>query len=195
MSAHGRDVYNALGGRIQVAVVEEVEIFRRGLMACLADDATVAIITVAAEPPLPAPADVAVVSASVAARHGFGCPVVVCCSGHDEPRAASVTNDVAGVLARSTMTEAQLQATVRAAPAGCRVNAEWLPSRTERDALEPRSVRVLELLATGRSTREIAHDMSYSERTIKKLIHELERQFSARSRAQVVAQAIRLGLI
>ena len=53
MSAHGHDVSNALGGRIQVAVVEEVEIFRRGLMACLADDATLAVTvryTVAVSP-------------------------------------------------------------------------------------------------------------------------------------------------
>jgi DNA-binding CsgD family transcriptional regulator len=37
--------------------------------------------------------------------------------------------------------------------------------------------------------------MSYSERTIKKLITSLETQMNARSRAQLVAHAIRRGLI
>jgi DNA-binding CsgD family transcriptional regulator len=37
--------------------------------------------------------------------------------------------------------------------------------------------------------------MSYSERTIKKLITGLQRELGARSRAQLVAEAIRRGLI
>ena len=37
--------------------------------------------------------------------------------------------------------------------------------------------------------------MSYSERTIKKLITLLQDRFDTRSRAQTVAEAIRRGLI
>jgi DNA-binding CsgD family transcriptional regulator len=51
------------------------------------------------------------------------------------------------------------------------------------------------LIANGHSTREIADRMSYSERTIKKLITGLEERLNARSRAHVVALAIRRGLI
>jgi DNA-binding NarL/FixJ family response regulator len=93
------------------------------------------------------------------------------------------------------MTEAQLHATVRAAAAGLRVNADAYAGGGRPDRIDGRSRRVLELLAEGNSTREIAHDLSYSERTIKKLIRELEALLHARSRAQVVAHAIRQGLI
>jgi DNA-binding NarL/FixJ family response regulator len=181
--------------RIRVGVVEEVEIFRRGLVACLTEDPQVEVGGTAAEPPLAESSDVAVVSAGAASSHHFSCPIVVCCGDRDEPRAAAATNDVAGVLVRGTMTEAQLHATVRAAAAGLRVNAEAYASNAAPNGVEPRSVRVLELLAEGRNTREIADEMSYSERTIKKLIHELERLLDARSRAQAVALAIRHGLI
>ena len=83
------------------------------------------------------------------------------------------------------------------------VMASGFPGMINADAFDPidamdlgsRAVRVLELLADGRTTREIADDLSYSERTIKKHIHDLERRLGARSRAQVVAQAIRQGVI
>ena len=181
--------------QVRVGVVEEVEIFRRGLVACLAEDPAVDVRTAASAPPLSEPADVAVVSAHAAADHRFPCPVVVCCGDREEPHAAAAINDVAGVLVRGTMTEVQLHASVRAAAAGLRVNADPYAADSGPDAIEPRSVRVLELLAAGRSTREIADEMSYSERTIKKLIHEIEGLLEARSRAQAVALAIRNGLI
>jgi DNA-binding NarL/FixJ family response regulator len=182
-------------GPIAVSVVEEVEIFRRGLVACLAEDPQVEVGAAESSPPLPESPDVAVVSAEAAASHHFECPIVVCRGERDEPGPVAATNDVAGVLVRGTMTEAQLHATVRAAAAGLRVNADGYASHAAPNGIEPRSVRVLELLAEGRSTREIADEMSYSERTIKKLIHELERLLDARSRAQAVALAIRHGLI
>ena len=50
-------------------------------------------------------------------------------------------------------------------------------------------------MAEGRTTREIADDMSYSEQTIKKLITALEGRLHARSRAHMVALALRQGLI
>lgn len=181
--------------RIRVGVVEEVEIFRRGLVACLREDDGLEVAAATAAPPLPHAADVAVVSVAAAGRHRFGCPVVLCCGERDDPRASAPPNDVAGVLVRGTMTEAQLHATVRAAAAGLRVNADEYARKASPNGLGDRSVRVLELLADGRNTREIAGELSYSERTIKKLIHEAERQLEARSRAQAVAQAIHHGVI
>jgi DNA-binding NarL/FixJ family response regulator len=186
---------NGAPGRIRVGVVEEVEIFRRGLIACLTEDPGITVAGAAADPPLPATADVAVVSVLAGAQHRFACPVVLCCGERDEPRHAASANDVAGVLLRGTMTETQLHATVRAAAAGLRVNAAEYARQPSPDGIEERSVYVLKLLAEGRSTREIAGEMSYSERTIKKLIHELERQLDASSRAQAVAHAIRHGVI
>ena len=61
--------------------------------------------------------------------------------------------------------------------------------------LDDRRMRVLRMLAEGADTQEISHSLSYSERTIKGLIGEIERLLGARSRAQAVAEGIRQGLI
>jgi DNA-binding CsgD family transcriptional regulator len=50
-------------------------------------------------------------------------------------------------------------------------------------------------VAEGATTREIADEMSYSVQTIKKLITTIQAQLDARSRAHMVAVAIRRGLI
>jgi DNA-binding CsgD family transcriptional regulator len=101
-------------------------------------------------------------------------------------------------LHRRTLTAAQLQATVHAAVAGLSVHVETGDAghpRTRHPPLDPRARHVLEFLAEGLNTREIAVHLNYSERTIKKLITDLEHRFAARNRAQIVAQAIRRGLI
>jgi DNA-binding CsgD family transcriptional regulator len=182
-------------GCIRVAVVEEVEIFRRGLVACLASDSALSVTAAVSAPPLPDCPEVAVVSGSASAHHSFTCPIVVCMGEGEGPPTPSPGNLVAGVLDRGTMTEAQLHVTVRAAAAGLRVNADASTLDTAADRVDRRLLRVLELLAEGCSTREIADTMNYSERTIKKLIRENEQLLHARSRAQVVAHAIRGGLI
>jgi DNA-binding NarL/FixJ family response regulator len=51
------------------------------------------------------------------------------------------------------------------------------------------------MLADCFSTREIAERMCYSERTIKKYVTGLQARLAARSRAQIVARALRAGLI
>ena len=89
------------------------------------------------------------------------------------------------------MTVAQLHATIQAAATGLHVR----PNLEHHGGLDARSLRLAELVAEGRTTREIADDMSYSEQTIKKLITTLEGRLQARSRAHMVALAIRQGLI
>lgn len=179
---------------IRVAIHDEHEIFRRGLCASLESDPGL-VLAGAERPSDPhVDVDVAVVSASIAREHPLPCPLVLCVSEGSAPRRLSPGNVVTGVLHRSTVTEAQLHAAVRAAAAGLRINADAFDP-VDIGGLGPRGVRVLELLADGHSTREIAGDLSYSERTIKKHIHDLERCLNARSRAQVVAEAIRQGII
>ncbi len=58
-----------------------------------------------------------------------------------------------------------------------------------------RELDVLRLLARGLSTREVAHTLSYSERTIKNVIYGLTTRTGLRNRTHAVAVAVRIGLV
>jgi DNA-binding CsgD family transcriptional regulator len=178
---------------IRVHVVEEHELFRRGIVASLGERSEFVLCEPKEEAGTAERVDVAVVSDAAIARRRFECPLVVC-TAEPTVRRQHPCNVVAGVLMRATMTEAQLHATVRAVAAGLRVNMETFDS-TAAHAIDGRAVRVAELLARGYTTQEIAHDLSYSDRTVKKVIKQLEGVLHARSRAQIVAHAIRQGII
>jgi len=162
---------------------------------CLAEDPSLDVRVAASGEALAGQEiDVAVVSARAAGRQRFPCSIVVCGDDAEAPPSVARGNDVAGVLVRGSLTVAQLHATVHAAAAGLRVSSLG-DGDDGADTLDPRALRLLELMADGHTTREIADRMSYSERTIKKLITGLEDRMQARSRPQIVAQAIRRGLI
>jgi DNA-binding NarL/FixJ family response regulator len=58
-----------------------------------------------------------------------------------------------------------------------------------------RELDVLELLAEGLATREVARRLRYSERTIKNILQDLTVRLNARNRTHVVAHAVRQGWI
>lgn len=58
-----------------------------------------------------------------------------------------------------------------------------------------RERQVLRLVADGKDTREIAHQLNYSERTVKNVLHDVTTRFQLRNRSQAVAYAVREGLI
>lgn len=61
--------------------------------------------------------------------------------------------------------------------------------------LAPREVEVLRLVAEGMDTGEIAGKLSYSERTVKNVVHGLTTRLHLRNRAHAVAYALREGYI
>lgn len=61
--------------------------------------------------------------------------------------------------------------------------------------LTPREVDVLRLVADGFDTGEIAGKLSYSERTVKNVMHGLTTRLHLRNRAHAVAHALREGYI
>jgi DNA-binding NarL/FixJ family response regulator len=61
--------------------------------------------------------------------------------------------------------------------------------------LTRRELDVLSLLADGDTTREIAQRLSYSERTVKNIVHDVRAKLKGRTRAHAVALASRRGLI
>ncbi|MFC3577493.1 LuxR C-terminal-related transcriptional regulator [Streptomyces yaanensis] len=61
--------------------------------------------------------------------------------------------------------------------------------------LDARALKVLAMVADGYDTREIAKELSYSERTVKSILHDITSRLHLRNRAHAVAYALREGLI
>jgi DNA-binding NarL/FixJ family response regulator len=61
--------------------------------------------------------------------------------------------------------------------------------------LTPREADMLRLVAEGFDTAEIAQKTSYSERTVKNVLHEVSTRLRLRNRAHAVGYAMRHGLI
>jgi DNA-binding NarL/FixJ family response regulator len=61
--------------------------------------------------------------------------------------------------------------------------------------LGEREYDVLRMLAEGESTRGIAERLSYSERTVKNIVHDLLVTLKCKTRAHAVALAAREGMI
>ncbi|MFB6983690.1 helix-turn-helix transcriptional regulator [Streptomyces scopuliridis] len=66
---------------------------------------------------------------------------------------------------------------------------------TARTGLEAREIEVLRLLADGLGTGEIAGRLSYSERTIKGVIHDVVKRLGLRNRTHAVVYGVREGII
>jgi DNA-binding NarL/FixJ family response regulator len=69
------------------------------------------------------------------------------------------------------------------------------PRRPRANALTDRERDILRLVAEGHSTREVAIELSYSERTIKAGLQSVTTRLHLRNRTQAVAYAVRNGWI
>ncbi|MEV7289975.1 response regulator transcription factor [Streptomyces sp. NPDC093252] len=72
---------------------------------------------------------------------------------------------------------------------------QTLARLTRRGGLSAREIEVLRMLSEGMNTVEISERMSYSERTIKGIIHDSVKQLKCKNRTQAVAQAVRTGIL
>lgn len=142
------------------------------------------------------------------------CPrvVLVVSDLDDAGLLAAVEIGACGVLRRRETSPERLEAAVMAAAHGDGTLAPDLlgrlmvqMSRLQHEVLAPRGIgpsgmtdrelEVLRLLADGLDTAEVASKLSYSERTIKNVIHDLTCRLNLRNRLHVVAYALRAGLI
>jgi DNA-binding CsgD family transcriptional regulator len=115
--------------------------------------------------------------------------------------------EVTAVVILRDVTPARVVAGVRAATrSGGPLSPELLGQRhaVEGGALGPgrgepglndREYAVLQMLADGESTREIAERLSYSERTVKNIVRDLLLKLNGRTRAHAVALAAQQGVI
>lgn len=75
---------------------------------------------------------------------------------------------------------------------------EGVLGRIGRDAptaLTDRELDVLQRLAHGRSTHEVAADIAVSDETVKSHLKQIFRKLDVRDRTQAVAEALRRGLV
>jgi DNA-binding NarL/FixJ family response regulator len=142
------------------------------------------------------------------------CPrvVVVATQFDDGGLLSAVESGACGLLRRREATSEQVAGAVVQAAAGAGALPPDLLGRLltqvgylQRQILEPRGFRVsgltdreiqvLRLVADGHNTAEIAHQLSYSERTIKNVIQDVITRFQLRNRSHAVAYAVRQGFI
>jgi DNA-binding NarL/FixJ family response regulator len=122
----------------------------------------------------------------------------------------AIGNGVGGAIVRDLVTPDSLLAAANAVGSGlCAFDACVLRtlsgsvakvSESERTAgpgagFAPREQMVLSLVAAGLSNREIAQRLSYSERTIKTILHDVVIKLGVKSRSQAVALAVRERII
>ncbi|MFC8851062.1 MULTISPECIES: response regulator transcription factor [unclassified Micromonospora] len=130
----------------------------------------------------------------------------------DAQLSAAVECGVVGVVRRSEASAGRLVEVILSAARGeASVPADLLGRllnqmrRLQREVLDPRGmsvgglssreVDVLRLVADGFETREIAAKLSYSERTVKNVVHGMTTRLHLRNRAHAVAYALRHDLI
>jgi DNA-binding NarL/FixJ family response regulator len=207
---------------VKLFVLDTHTIYRRGLVACL--DLLEEVESVAEaervrdawehpalfetdlvllDPALPGGGDFV-----AAVREATGARVIVCASDSGQDAAiAALQAGAVGYLSKAELTPETLATTIRAAANGSSVMtpdllghllAKLPDSAAARPAparLTDREQQVLALIAAGHPTREVALELSYSERTVKNVLHDVVTKLNARSRSQAVAFAVREGLI
>jgi DNA-binding NarL/FixJ family response regulator len=121
----------------------------------------------------------------------------------------AVGRGVGGALSRETLTPETLLAAVTTVAAGIfafdagvlRTLTAALAPVSDRErtiggsGFAPREQMVLSLVAAGLSNREIAQRLSYSERTIKTVLHDIVIKLGVKSRSEAVAMAVRERII
>ena len=88
----------------------------------------------------------------------------------------------------------------RGAPCDCRYLAVALTDgvaekRVESPPLSRRETEILQKVAYGATTKEVAHDLGISPHTVKTHLERIFEKLGANDRAQAVAIAIRSGLV
>jgi DNA-binding NarL/FixJ family response regulator len=148
------------------------------------------------------------------ALHADGGLPIVLIIGRMDPSAlvCLVESGVCGVLNRVDATGERLVRAIQLAAMG---NGDLPPElvrhlldhvgQLSRNLLAPRGLSfagltgrerdVLQLIAEGLSTREVAIRLAYSERTIKNVIQDLTMRLNVRNRTHAVAYAVRNGWI
>jgi DNA-binding NarL/FixJ family response regulator len=115
---------------------------------------------------------------------------------------AAVEAGVGGVVWRHQATAGELARAARmvaggeaALPPDVVARVLKAVGRVRSPGLSDREIEVLRLVADGCDTAEIAGRLSYSERTIKGILHDVKTRLHLRNRTHAVSYAMREGLL
>jgi DNA-binding NarL/FixJ family response regulator len=193
-----------------VWVDERNAIFRRGLISSLAEANFDIVGESASLLPRPAFGDIAILlfeadllDRAVRLERPSGVQLVCIAPSIDTvERGETLNGRLSGILLRSEIEPTSLAASLDAVLAGGGAVSPGLLPRlldgsagTHEGTLASRELQVLRLLAAGGDTRAIATDLSYSERTVKNIVHDVLVKLNCRTRAHAVAVAWRRGLL
>jgi DNA-binding NarL/FixJ family response regulator len=171
-----------------------------------ADEATVAVVTVDEVD------EEAITVLRASQRSGSVRTVLVAARLDDADLVTAVEAGVLGLVRRHEATPERLVKVIQSAAAGegsvppdllgrllnqvGKVQRHLLgPRGLSFTGLAAREVEVLRLVADGLDTNEIAVRLSYSERTVKNVLHDITTRLQLRNRSHAVAYALREGLI
>ena len=198
---------------LRIWIDDHNPIFRLGLGACLEPPFLLAGESARFSPePEPARTDILVFeldsaglpSALKLARDSGLLLVAIAASAEDELLVEAIEAGVTGALLRGDANPNTFLHTLRSAAAGngslptavlSRLLARPRSGMRGAGDLTDRELGVLRLLSKGDSTRQIAVDLCYSEKTVKNIVHDVLVRMNCRNRAQAVALATRRGLI
>jgi DNA-binding NarL/FixJ family response regulator len=196
---------------------ESNAIFRRGMADCLASSGFSIVGESAHLTPVPdlGAAEIllleldapGLVTAVKLAADSATCLVGMAGSSSPSLMEIAVKAGFTGLLIREEVTPVSLVAAVRAVACGVgsippAVLAPLLNGRgtsssplVDGRVLACRELNVLRLLAEGSTTREIAGELCYSERTVKNIVHDTLAKLHCRTRAHAVAVMARQGAL
>ncbi len=145
-------------------------------------------------------------------RSGHGRALLVVTRIDDAALLSAIEAGACGVLRRADASVERLVSAIRTAAAGDGTVPPDLLGRLldqvghlQRTVLAPRGLsltgvsdreaQVLRLVADGFDTAQIARQLSYSERTVKNVLHDITARLQLRNRSHAVAYALRAGII
>ncbi|WP_460358197.1 LuxR C-terminal-related transcriptional regulator [Mycobacterium sp. ZZG] len=201
--------------RVALWVDDSNAIFRRGLAECLTTSGFEIVGESAHLTPAPDLAAVEILLLELDAAAVSAAPDFVAagtrCVGVAEASSVvlmegAVKAGFAGLLLRAEITPASLVAACRAVAHGLGSippsvlspllgHGNGAGSLVGRGVLACRELSVLRLLAQGSTTREIAGELNYSERTVKNIVHDTLTKLHCRTRAEAVAVMARQGAL
>lgn len=201
--AHALDPVSVSGLEAELRDHPQIELIEFGESADK-ESVAVAAIETFGEPEL--------VMVRKAKRYGCRKMVLVCSSPQGLDLFKAIDLGVCAILPRNEATPARLARAVRSVAAGeAAIPADMLqklltqfgkiqqdtqmPRGSRASGMADREVKILRLVADGMDTREIAQQLSYSERTVKNVLHDVTTRFHLKNRSHAVAYAVREGLI